>query len=230
MPAEYSVSRILELACSAQRANNAYLKESESIYTDDGKFVCIKHDNKTLIRHALGIEAFSNVEHQFRPITLIVEEQDTVLTEEIKSYYRRLMFAAVKGDNEFQTEVNAILNSDTVGKNKLGFLACLPSVYARDKTRSDFKRSIKTCEDRFLADVNMMLIDKDCEIIECSRSKNFDAYNINAIIDNVMVSWFSKQSVTVGPAVLIKGKVKEHRYHWLTKKPETRLNYVKVGQ
>ena len=230
MLAEYPVNRVLELACSAQRANNAYIKETESLYTDDGKFVCLKHDNKTLIRHALGIEGFGNVEQEFRPISLFVEEQDTVLAEEIKSYYRRLMFAAVKGDNEFQTEVNAILNSETVGKGKIGFLACLPSVYARDKTRSDFKRSIKNCEDRFLADVDAVLIDRDCEIIECSRSKNFDAYNINAIIDNVMVSWFSKQPLTVGPAVLVKGKVKEHRFHWLTKKPETRLNYVKVGQ
>jgi hypothetical protein len=230
MSAEYTVSEVLKLACSAQRANNAYLKEAESVYTSDGIFVCLKYDNKTLIRHALGIETFGNTEQEFRPATLYVEEQDTVLTEEIKSYYRRLMFAAVKGDNEFQTEVNSILNSETVGKNKIGFLACLPSVYARDKSRSEFKRNIKKCEDRYLAEVNTVIFDKDCEILESVKSKTFEGYNISAIIDSVMVSWFSKLPVTIGPAVLVKGKVKEHRHHWFTKNFETRLNYVKVIQ
>lgn len=226
----YSVQRVLELACAAQRTNRAYIKETESVYTDDGKFVCLKHDNKALIRHALGIEKYANTEQEFRPADLFLETQDAELAEEIKSYYRRLMFAAVKGDNEFQTEVNSILNADTVPKSKIGFLACLPSTYARDKLRSDFKRNIKNCEDRHLADVDSFITDKDCEIIECSRSKNFDAYNINAIIHGVLVSWFSKHPVALGPAVLQKARVKEHRHHWLTKKAETRLNYVKVFQ
>jgi len=226
----YSVQQVLELACAAQRTNQAYIKETESVYTDDGKFVCLKHDNKALIRHALGIEKYANTEQEFRPVDLFLEPQDAELAEEIKSYYRRLMFAAVKGDNEFQTEVNSILNADTMPKNKLGFVACLPSVYARDKIRNDFKRNIKNCEDHYLGEVNSILMDKDCEIIECSRSKNFDAYNINAIIQGVLVSWFAKQPVTLGPAVVQKAKVKEHRQHWLTKKAETRLNYVKVAQ
>lgn len=230
MPEEYAVQKVLELACAAQRTNNAYLKETESVYTSDGKFVCLKHDNKALIRHALGIEKYANTEQEFRPAALFLEPQDTVLADEIKSYYRRLMFSAVKGDNEFQTEVNSILNSETITKNKIGFIACLPSVYVRDKARTDFKRSIKTCEDRHLGEVDTVLLDQDCEVIECSRSKNFDAYNINAIIQNVLVSWFSKNPVKLGPAVVQKAKVKEHRHHWLSKKAETRLNYVKVFQ
>jgi hypothetical protein len=230
MSAEYTVSEVLKLACSAQRANNAYLKEAESVYTSDGIFVCLKYDNKTLIRHALGIETFGNTEQEFRPATLYVEEQDVVLTEEIKSYYRRLMFAAVKGDNEFQTEVNSILNSETVGKNKIGFLACLPSVYARDKSRSEFKRNIKKCEDRYLAEVNTVIFDKDCEILESVKSKTFEGYNISAIINNKMVSWLNKTNLNLGACVLVKAKVKDHTKHWKHQNDVTRLNYVKAAQ
>ena len=54
--------------------------------------------------------------------------------------------------------------------------------------------------------------------------------NVCAIIDNKMVSWISKNNLKTGPAVLIKGKVKDHSKHWKHDNPVTRLNYVKVAQ
>jgi hypothetical protein len=225
----YSVQQVLELACAAQRTNGSYIKEDAPVYSEDGAFLYLRHTNKMQMLCTLDHRHWT-ADPKDAPMPLKVLAEDAALAEEIKSYYRRLMFAAVKGDNEFQTEVNSILNADTMPKNKMGFVACLPSVYARDKTRNDFKRNIKNCEDHYLGEVDSIVVDKDCEIIECSRSKNFDAYNINAIIQGVLVSWFAKQPASLGPAVLQKAKVKEHRHHWLTKKAETRLNYVKIAQ
>ena len=225
----YSVQQVLELACAAQRTNGSYIKEDAPVYSEDGAFLYLRHTNKMQMLCTLDHRHWT-ADPKDAPMPLKVLAEDAALAEEIKSYYRRLMFAAVKGDNEFQTEVNSILNSDTMPKNNMGFVACLPSVYARDKTRNDFKRNIKNCEDHYLGEVDSIVVDKDCEIIECSRSKNFDAYNINAIIQGVLVSWFAKQPASLGPAVLQKAKVKEHRHHWLTKKAETRLNYVKIAQ
>ena len=74
------------------------------------------------------------------------------------------------------------------------------------------------------------IVDKDCEIIEVKRSNNFDAYNILAIIDNKIVSWFSKHELKVGDCIVQKAKVKQHGENWLTKNSETRLNYVKAAQ
>jgi hypothetical protein len=225
----YSVQQVLELACAAQRTNGSYIKEDAPVYSEDGAFLYLKHTNKMQMLCTLDHRHWT-ADPKDAPMPLKVLAEDAALAEEIKSYYRRLMFAAVKGDNEFQTEVNSILNADTMPKNKMGFVACLPSVYARDKIRNDFKRNIKNCEDHYLGEVDSIVMDKDCEIIECNRSKNFDAYNINAIIQGVLVSWFAKQPASLGPAVLQKAKVKEHMHHWLTKKAETRLNYVKVFQ
>jgi hypothetical protein len=73
-------------------------------------------------------------------------------------------------------------------------------------------------------------LDKDCEVIQVKKSKNFDGYGVLAIIDNKIVSWYSRHVLTVGPAVMIKCKIKEHSENWQTKKPETRLNYVKIAQ
>jgi hypothetical protein len=229
MTQTFPTRRVLELACAAQRTNKEYLKENESVFDIEGKFLFVKHTNKALIRWALGIDRVGT-SPEFSPQDIFIEDCDKVEADEIQKYFRRLMFSAIKGDNEFQTEVNALLNEEEVPANKIGYIACLPSVYLKDSTRNSFEKRVKTLEDSYLTDINQWVIDRDCEILQCIRSKNFDAYNIDAIIDNKLVSWFSKNEIKIGPAVVVKAKVKDHSHNWLTKKSTTRLNYVKVAQ
>jgi len=89
---------------------------------------------------------------------------------------------------------------------------------------------IKTLDDGYVGLIGEQILDKDCEIINSQRSKNFDAWNIDAIIDNKMVSWFSQADLKLGPCVIIKGKVKDHSKHWKHSNAVTRLNYVKAAQ
>ena len=226
------VQKVLELACAAQRTNQSYIKTAEYVYSNDEptKFMFVKHENKTLIRHALGIDKYSNTEQEFRPMQLFLEQQDKDLADEIRSYYKRLMFSAVKGDNEFQTEVFSLLMTEHMLANKIGFIACLPSVYVRDLGKTKLDRAFRQADNAVLGEVGDMLLDKDCEILQVNRSKNFDAWNILAIIDNKIVSWMNNKEPRVGPAVVIKAKIKQHAENWLCKKTETRLNYVKVAQ
>lgn len=230
MSQTYSTQRVLELACAAQRTNKAYLKDAESVFDSEGKFLFMKHSNKLLIRWALGIDRYAGVEKEFAPQDIFIEDCDKSLAEDIRKYYRRLMFSAIKGDNEFQTEVNALLNEDEIQPNKIGYIACLPSVYLKDSSRNSFEKRVRDLDNSYLADADQWIVNKDCEILQCIRSKNFDAWNVDAIIENKLVSWFSKFEVKIGPAVLIKGKVKDHSHNWLTKKETTRLNYVKAAQ
>lgn len=227
----YPVQKVLELACAAQRTNQAYVKQAEYKYDDEGKFIYVKHENKSLIRHALGIDKYSNTEQEFRPMQLFIEDCDKELADTIRSYYKRLMFSAVKGDNEFQTEVFSLLMTEEMPSNKIGWIASLPSVYSRDVEKNRVEKAFRTADDAFLAAVGEMVLDKDCEILQIKPSKNFDAMNVLALIDNKIVSWMSSsKDIKVGPAVLIKAKVKRHDSNWFCKKSETRLNYVKVAQ
>lgn len=227
---KFDTQTVLELACAAHRINSGYLKDNESVFDKDGKFMFIKHDNKTLVKFALGLHKQIDHEPEFAIRSIQITEQDKITAEEIKKYFRRLMFSAIKGDNEFQTEVNTILSEDQVSGNKIGYVACLPSVYLRDRTRNTFEKRCKDLEDGYIADKDTWINNKDCEILQCIRSKNFEAYNVDAIIDNKLVSWFAKFELKQGPAVIIKGKVKDHSNNWQTKKSTTRLNYVKVAQ
>jgi len=226
---QYPVQQVLELACAAQRLNGSYLKTSEPIYTDDNVLVGYKFDNKTLVKAMVNPTLQTGITG-FNPPLLCTTQDDVALAAEIKSYYRRLMFSAIEGENEFQTTVNSLLNSETTTLSYFGYIACLPNLYDRDSNKSRIRKTLKECDNAILADVDTTVEDKDCEIVEVRRSKNFDAWNILAIIDNKIVSWFSKKELILGPAVVIKGKVKGLGENWTTKKIETRLNYVKVVQ
>lgn len=227
---EYSLKVVLELACAAQRTNRDYIKYTEPVYSSDGKLMSYKWDNKLLINITLDPNSFKPSDDGLKPPLLCTNLEDAELAEDIKKYYKRLLFAAVDGNNEFLTEVNSLLNSEIIPKNKLGFIACLPSVYKRDYGRNQLEKRIKSADEAYLGDIGANLLDLDCEVLTCQRSKNFDAFNVDAIIENKIVSWMSKYELKLGPAVIVKAKVKDHNTHWKHGIPVTRLNYVKAAQ
>jgi hypothetical protein len=228
MDREHPVEIVLQLACAAERQQGGYVKEIESVFASDGQFAFMKQPNKTLIQLALG--ASWGGDPVLKPESLHITADDIELAKEIKSYFKRLMFAAIANENEFKTEVNQLLTAGVVPNNRLGFIACLPSVYKRDYAITQTEKRVKTLDEGYLADIGSTIFDKDCEVLSSKRSKNFDAFNIDAIIDNKMVSWFSKTDLKLGPCVVIKGKVKDHSTHWKHHNPVTRLNFVKAAQ
>lgn len=230
MTATFPTRRVLELACAAQRTNKDYLKDLQSVYDSEGKFLFVKHANKSLIRWALGIDRANGMSPEFAPQDIFIEDCDKLQADEIQKYFRRLMFSAIKGDNEFQTEVNQLLSSEDLPANKIGYIASLPWVWQKDVSRNRVDKALRSVDEGFLSDEGTWILDKDAEILKCDRSKNFDAYNILAIIDNKIASWMSSKSINIGPAVIVKAKVKQHGKNWLTKQDETRLNYVKAVQ
>lgn len=232
MSQTFLTQRVLELACAAQRLNGEYLKDTTPVYEDNGVVRFYRQPNKTHMLYSLGAISWGNEQDpRMMPVSLSVEDCDREQAAEIQKYYRRLMFAAVKGDNEFHTEVNNLLNSENVAMNKIGYIACLPSVHRRDAARNQIEKRIRTLDSGNVANVGASIINKDCEILESKHSNNFNAYNITAIIENKMVSWFSKTDLKLGACVVVKAKIKDHTKHWKYKDTDvTRLNYVKAAQ
>jgi hypothetical protein len=164
------------------------------------------------------------------PMPLRVLPEDTALAEEIKRHFRKFLFSAIEGENDFQTNINTILSSDTVKTNQFGYVACLPSVHIRDIAQTKVKRAARQVEEGPLAEIGSALKDLDAEIISSIKSKNFEGWNIDAIINNKMVSWMNKTDLKLGPAVIVKAKVKDCNKHWKHQNDVTRLNYVKAAQ
>jgi len=161
---------------------------------------------------------------------LKIEPEDVARAEEIRKYYKRLVFVAIEGENEFLTKINSLLGSETVRENEFGWMACLPSVQARDAVHNEVKKASRKVEEGFLGKDGDRLADLDCEILEVVKSKNFTGWNICAIINNKMASWMSQIELKRGPCVIVKAKVKAQGKHWKHGNDETRLNFVKVAQ
>jgi hypothetical protein len=226
---EHPMMHILELACAAQRVNQAYIKEPTPVTDKDGTFVYTKSTNKTLMLLTLNATKWDG-EQKDHPNLLKITAADKELAAEIKKYFRKLIFAAVEGSSEFLTQVNSILGSEKVSTSLFGFVACLPTVYKRDYAITAVKRKTAELVDGYLGAPGEILLDLDCEILECFKSKNYDAWNVCAIINNHMVSWLDKQELKLGPCVIIKARIKDHSKHWKHGNSTTRLFYVKAAQ
>jgi hypothetical protein len=228
---EFPIQQVLELACAAQRVNGAYIKVEEPVYDDDNnyKLLYIRHSNKILMSCTLNPNIWT-ADPKDAPMPLKTLPEDVALAEDIKQYYKRLLFAAIEGENDFQTNIHSILSGDAVKQNQFGYVACLPSVYVRDVAQNKVKKAARSVEEGFVGDIGAQLKDLDAEIISSIKSKNFDGYNIDAIINNRMVSWLNKTNLNLGACVIVKAKIKDHNKHWKHQNDVTRLNYVKAAQ
>jgi Uri superfamily endonuclease len=226
---EFPTQQVLELACAAQRINGAYIKEDAPVYSEDGAFMYLKHTNKIQMLCTLE-PAIWTADPKDAPMPLRVLPEDVALAEEIRKYFRKFLFSAIEGENDFQTNINTILSSDTVKQNQFGYVACLPSVHTRDIAQTKVKRAARAVEEGYLAEIGSAVKDLDAEIISSIKSKNFEGWNIDAIINNKMVSWLNKTNLNLGACVVVKAKIKDHTKHWKHQNDVTRLNYVKAAQ
>jgi hypothetical protein len=225
---EFPSQQVLELACAAQRVNGAYLKEGENVYAD-GVYMYTKQTNKMLMLCTI-VPANWTADPKDAPMPLRILPEDTALADAIKKHFRKFMFSAIEGDNEFQTNVNSFLNAENIESKNFGYIACLPSVYARDVAQTKIKKVAQSVGEGYLGLIGDNVKDLDCEILESIKSKNFEGYNISAIINNRMCSWLNKTNLSLGACVIVKAKIKDHSKHWKHGNDVTRLNYVKAVQ
>lgn len=222
------VQTVLELSCSAYRKLGRYIKENEVWFKDlNPKQAPSELPNKLLIQSTLRLFDWTD---RMPPKDLVVTDEDRKLANEIRTFYRRLAFDVIAESNSFDSSIFSILNSEEMLENNIGFIAYLPSKYEKEYGRLRVKKTVKSCEEGFLGEIGESFFDLDSEILEVVKSKNFDAFNVTAIINNKMCSWMSKYQLETGPAVIVKAKVKDHSLHWLHHNSVTRLHYVKAAQ
>jgi len=216
---------VLELACAAYRTNNGYLKVEQPVYDEDtNECVFVKSANKQLIKKELRRR------ENEQPPSMEVLDVDRELADVIQQHGRKLMFNVISDDNDFLMDIHRFLETGRIPEVSIGLVAYMPQWYYKSLEEKDVKRKLRELDEGFLDNPGTKLTNKDCEIIQSDYSENFASWNICAIIDNKLATWFGKNKMNLGPAVLVSAKVKDHRKHWKFKVEETRLNYVKVAQ
>jgi hypothetical protein len=225
-----SVQEILELSCSAYRTLGKYIKEAEFWFKDiDPKQTPKEVPNKLLIQCTLR---YYKWEHNYMPPKdLVITQADKDLADEIRAYYRRLAFTIIGDDNNsFDSTVFSYLNATEMEISNVGFIAYLPEKYRKELSLNHVTKVLRTIDNDYLGSIGTEISDLDGEIIDIVQSKNYDAYNIHAVIDNKLCSWMTKSTLKLGPAIIINGKIKEHSKHWKYNNNVTRLHYVRIFQ
>jgi hypothetical protein len=77
------------------------------------------------------------------PMPLKIADEDVVLAQEIKTYYKRLLFAAIEGENDFQTNINSFLSSENIETKNFGTLPVCRMSMSKTRCRTNLKKLLE---------------------------------------------------------------------------------------
>lgn len=174
----------------------------------------------------------------------MVTDQDVAMAHEIKDYItKRLTFKVLSTpdnyitfdlssplDIDYERRVLCILTEDFVLSTKLKSLIDLPRYYIKFKAYTDLNKKIRSIEPGVIGEVDDYMIDEECEIFHTMKCKNFEGYNVSGIIDNKLVSWYSKLDISPGRYIISRATIKELSLHYYAGVQNTRLSRVKLGE
>lgn len=136
--------------------------------------------------------------------------------------------------SEYMKNLVTCINSDSISKNEFGIVAVLPKIYYETKHKKDTKKLLKTefSESKHIG-LPGAVVSGLMQINEIKFVEKFGCHVVNGSIENNLVSFFKnfeagKELPKQGTTIKIKGKVKRHGENFITKLPETQLNYVKI--
>ena len=129
----------------------------------------------------------------------------------------------------------AQMNSKEIHGSEFGVIALLPKVYFEQKHKKSYKKVIKESfgESKHVG-LPGEVIQGELTVNEIKWVDKFGCHVINGNMDNNLVSFFKEfKPEAVLPkekdVIKIKAKVKRHGENFITKLPETQLNYVRFG-
>jgi hypothetical protein len=151
--------------------------------------------------------------------------EDAARAQEIRAHFQGLMMQVVAGKilGEFDAKCLALANGDTVTERDIGYVACLPSIYARAVRRMAQDDRLGNSQPAYLDQVGRK-VQFQAEVLKCVYSQNWGCYYVTALTDTNHAVFFSKtQALVVGERLAFQGRVKSHRDAWTTQ-----LSHVKV--
>lgn len=159
-----------------------------------------------------------------------VKREDLDVACDIIKFYRKLSFGLLGGElNDYMQRVFSSTQNETVGLNELGILASVPKMYERDIVEKHLKdEAKKTIQEHFGKEGDTVTL--NIRYLRTKYVEKIECYAHEAVTTtNYLVNFLSKKQLgTLGDEQQISAKIKKHAINFVTKTPETQLNYVKV--
>jgi len=137
--------------------------------------------------------------------------------------------------SNFMETLVAHMNSKVIPASEFGVVALLPKVYFEQKHKKTYKKQIKQSfgESKHIG-LPGEVITGELTVNEIKWVDKFGCHVINGNMGDNLVSFFKDfkpEAVLpkVNDVIKVKAKVKRHGENFITKLPETQLNYVRFS-
>ena len=122
-----------------------------------------------------------------------------------------------------------------IQRDHFGIVCLLPKIYFEKNKTKSLKKDMKEKygASTHIGSVGDKLFDQEVFVTDVKFVEKFGCHAINGVIGNNLISFFKefeqgKPLPKVDATLKINAKVKRHGENWITKMPETQLNYVKI--
>ncbi len=220
---KFPTKSVLAIACCVYRQKGY---TSTSTYLSEDPNGSQRWTNKDMVTYQLfPTLANSGYLLHFNPTAEDQEQADAII-----KHFRRLTFGVI-GDNlnDYMSRVFQVTQIENVGLSDIGVLASVPQVYDKEITAKEIKEQIKDTVKEYLGKEGET-ITLSIRYIKTKFIPQLNCYSHEAITDtNHLISFLNKIELgKAGTQQKIRARIKKHTVNYLSKTPETQLNYVKV--
>ena len=223
---EFLTHEVLAVAFATHRINDGYYKDTRRFSESPTLF-----SNKEMLNYQLNETPPSD----FEPIKLI-DEDFIHAKESVDWLHKDNALGIIAGSlTDFMENIMSSISRTTSTSSSFGLLAIVPKVYFDAVKKKTTKKELKAYfnESKLISTIGSK-IEGNFTLQEIKFVDKYTCHVLNGHIEGNLVSFFKSFDQTnelplEGSTFKIKGKVKRHSENYITKLPETVINYVKIG-
>ena len=219
---------VVASAFAAHRINKGYFRETRRFSTEgmDTLF-----SNKEMLTYQFSEKQYRQPD--FKKFRILKKDKD-LAKEAIDWLHKENALNIIAGNlTDFMDSLMKCISTDNLTKNNFGTVAVLPKVYFENSKKKTLKKELKNSfsESRHIGKVKEAITGM-FTLHEIRFIDKFACHVCNGNMDGNLVSFFKNFDQTQvlpkeGTIFHIKAKVKRHGDNFITKFPETQLNYVR---
>ena len=213
---------------AAYRINGDYYKETRRFEESPTQF-----SNKDSIGQQFSDKEFTPPDWQQMTITNADMENAVESIKWINKEFAMQIIADTLSD--YMKSLITCLNTKELSKEDFGIIAVTPKIYFEGVKKKSVKKTLKDSyrESKHISTIGSVF-EGAFTLHEIKFVDKFTCHVLNGSHEGNLISFFksfdqTKELPKEGTTFKIKAKVKRHGENFITKFPETILNYVKIG-
>jgi|TARA_Y200000002_G_scaffold94957_1_gene76634 hypothetical protein len=225
---KHSLLDILSASFAAYRINGDYYKETRRFEESPTQF-----SNKDSIGQQFSDKEFTPPDWQQMTITNADMENAVESIKWINKEFAMQIIADTLSD--YMKSLITCLNTKELSKEDFGIIAVTPKIYFEGVKKKSVKKTLKDSyrESKHISTIGSVF-EGAFTLHEIKFVDKFTCHVLNGSHEGNLISFFksfdqTKELPKEGTTFKIKAKVKRHGENFITKFPETILNYVKIG-